>query len=172
MEERVILVGPEDEEIGTAAKLEAHTSGALHRAFSVFVLNGRGEILLQLRAIGKYHCGGLWSNSCCGHPRPSEETRAAATRRLAEEMGFACELRHLFAFTYRVELGAGLWEHEIDHVFIGHHDDAPQPDPLEVSEWRWLAPDALQAEMASDPDRFTPWLAPALSGLMRILGGE
>jgi isopentenyl-diphosphate delta-isomerase len=168
----VILVGPDDEEIGTAAKLEAHGSGALHRAFSVFVLNDRGEILLQRRAVGKYHSGGLWSNSCCGHPRPREDTRAAAMRRLAEEMGFDCALRHLFAFTYRVALGGGLWEHEIDHVFIGHHDDAPRPDPLEVSEWRWLAPDALQTEMANDPDRFTLWLAPAFSGLLRHLGGE
>jgi isopentenyl-diphosphate delta-isomerase len=171
-EERVILVDPDDEAIGTAAKLEAHTSGALHRAFSVFVMNRRGEILLQRRADGKYHSGGRWSNTCCGHPRPGEETADAAARRLGEEMGFGCDLRWLFAFTYRVEMEDGLWEHEIDHVFLGRHDADPSPDPEEVGEWRWVSPRTLRAEMDRAPDRFTPWLAPALSGLMRRLPAD
>jgi isopentenyl-diphosphate delta-isomerase len=171
-EERVILVGPDDEEIGTAAKLAAHASGALHRAFSVFVMNRRGEILLQRRAEGKYHSAGRWSNTCCGHPRPGEETAAAAARRLGEEMGFGCDLRRLFSFTYRVEMEDGLWEHEVDHVFLGRHDADPRPDPEEVGEWRWVSPRALRAEMDRAPDRFTPWLAPALSGLLQRLPAD
>jgi isopentenyl-diphosphate delta-isomerase len=168
-EERVILVGPGDEPIGTEEKLEAHRSGALHRAFSVFVFDRRGQILLQRRAEGKYHSGGRWSNTCCGHPRPGEETEAAATRRLEEEMGFTCNLRDLFSFTYAVEVGGGLREHEIDHVLVGRHDGDPSPDPAEVAEWRWVATDALEREMASEPDRFTPWLAPAFTGLLTHL---
>jgi isopentenyl-diphosphate delta-isomerase len=169
LEERVILVGPDDEPVGTAEKLEAHRSGALHRAFSVFVLDGKGRILMQRRADGKYHSGGRWSNSCCGHPRPGEETEAAAERRLQEEMGFSCKLRDLFSFTYRVEMGNGLWEHEIDHVLIGRHDGELSPDPAEVAEWRWILPDELESEIARGPAQFTPWLSPALAGLLRHL---
>jgi isopentenyl-diphosphate delta-isomerase len=166
VEERVILVSPDDEPVGTAEKLAAHRSGALHRAFSVFVLDEGGRILMQRRADGKYHAGGLWSNTCCGHPRPGEETETAAERRLREEMGFSCELTDLFSFTYRVDMGNGLWEHEIDHVLTGRHEGAPAPDPAEVAEWRWLLPDALEREIAREPDRFTPWLLPALVGLL------
>jgi isopentenyl-diphosphate delta-isomerase len=162
----VILVDPDDEPIGTAEKLEAHRSGALHRAFSIFVLDGRGRILMQRRAEGKYHSGGRWSNTCCGHPRPGEETAAAAERRLREEMGISCELRGLFSFTYRVELENGLQEHEIDHVLIGRHDGEPSPDPAEVAEWRWIPPASLEREIAREPHRFTPWLPPALAGLL------
>jgi isopentenyl-diphosphate delta-isomerase len=170
--ERVILVDPHDEAIGTAEKLEAHVTGALHRAFSVFILNHRGEILMQRRAAGKYHGAGLWSNSCCGHPRPGEEITAAATRRLNEEMGFTCGLRRLFSFTYRAEMEDGLWEHEIDHVLIGHHDAEPRPDPAEVAEWRWIDPDSLRLEMQREPENFTPWLRPALEGLIPHLSLE
>lgn len=171
-EERVILVSPEDEAIGTAEKQEAHTRGALHRAFSVFVLNRHGEILMQQRAADKYHSAGRWSNSCCGHPRPGEETGAAARRRLQEEMGFSCELRPLFHFTYRVEMEKGLWEHEIDHVFAGRYEDDPRPDPNEVAAWKWMAPDVLSAEMASETDRFTPWLRPAFTGLLASISDQ
>lgn len=166
-DERVILVSPADEELGSAEKLEAHVSGALHRAFSVFVLNSRGEILLQRRASSKYHSGGLWSNTCCGHPRPGEDTDVAALRRLREEMGFACDLRHLFTFSYRADLDQGLSEHEIDHVFVGVYDGEPAPNPGEVAEWRWVRPGTLRAELTRAPDRFTRWLAPALDGLLR-----
>lgn len=165
-EERVILVDPNDVEIGSEEKLRAHEQGVLHRAFSVFLLNRRGEILLQRRAEGKYHGAGLWSNSACGHPRPGEETGAAARRRLAEEMGIDAPLEHLFAFTYRAEMASGLTEHEIDHVFRGRVDDDPDPDPAEVGEWRWSSRAEILQEMESDPARYTPWFAEALRGLL------
>jgi isopentenyl-diphosphate Delta-isomerase len=157
-QERVILVDHDDGELGTASKLPVHREGALHRAFSVFVFNDQGEVLLQRRADGKYHTAGLWSNTCCGHPRPGEETADAAARRLEEEMGFRCDLARLFHFIYRVELHPGLWEHELDHVFVGRYEDPPRPDPREVSDWRWVDLEALRREVAEQPERFTPWL--------------
>lgn len=163
--ERVILVNERDEEIGTEAKLAAHRSGVLHRAFSVFVTNGRGEMLLQRRAAGKYHSAGLWSNACCGHPRQGEGVGEAAARRLGEEMGFRCALRPAYSFVYRAELGEGLVEHELDHVFLGAFDGTPEPDAGEVSEWRWVAPDALRTEMARAPETFTPWFRMAVPEL-------
>lgn len=156
-EERVILVDEDDVERGSAEKLRAHADGALHRAFSVLVFNRRGEILLQRRAAGKYHSGGLWSNTCCGHPRPGEETARAARRRLREEMGFECELVRLFGFRYRVELAGGLSEHEYDHVFAGRYDGAPLPDPAEVDAWRWTSLDAIRREVAEASERYTHW---------------
>jgi isopentenyl-diphosphate Delta-isomerase len=156
-EERVILVDERDREIGTAPKLRAHREGALHRAISVFVLNGRGEMLLQRRAHAKYHSGGLWSNACCSHPRPGEETAAAAARRLKEEMGLRTPLRWVHSFTYRAALADGLWEHEYDHVFVGRTDADPRPDPGEVAEWRWVAIDELSRELERHPERFTVW---------------
>jgi isopentenyl-diphosphate Delta-isomerase len=163
--EHVILVDADDVAVGTEQKLAAHRSGVLHRAFSVFVLNARGELLLQRRAERKYHSGGLWSNTCCGHPRPGEETRAAAERRLVEEMGFACALRGRGGFTYRAELADGLWEHEFDHVFLGFHDHDPQPDPGEVAEWRWEDVPSIERRLRRDPQLFTPWFAMALRRL-------
>jgi isopentenyl-diphosphate delta-isomerase len=165
-DERVILVDPTDEEIGTAGKLEAHERGELHRAFSVFILNARNELLLQRRADGKYHGGGLWSNSCCGHPRPGEETAAAARRRLGEEMGIDCPLERLFSFTYRAEMAGGLTEHEIDHVFIGRYDGDPHPDPREVGAWEWVPAERVRRSLAARPEDYTPWFEAALSGLL------
>lgn len=165
-EERVILVDSSDVAIGSEEKLRAHERGVLHRAFSVFLLNSRGEVLLQRRAEGKYHGGGLWSNSACGHPRPGEETGAAARRRLAEEMGIDAPLEHLFSFTYRADMAGGLTEHEIDHVFRGRVDADPLPDPSEVGEWRWVSPEEILREMNGAPGRYTPWFAPAFAGLL------
>jgi isopentenyl-diphosphate delta-isomerase len=156
-EERVVLVDEHDREHGSATKLQAHVQGALHRAFSILVLNRRGEILLQRRAAAKYHSGGLWSNTCCGHPRPGEETSAAARRRLREEMGFECDLRRLFGFHYRVELAGGLSEHEYDHVFVGRHDGDPLPESKEVEAWRWARVDAVRREIAAAAERYTYW---------------
>jgi isopentenyl-diphosphate Delta-isomerase len=165
--EEVILVNGRDRPMGTAAKLAAHRQGLLHRAFSVFIVNPAGELLLQRRAAAKYHSPGLWSNACCGHPRPGEATAIAAGRRLAEELGFTCPLRPAGGFVYRAEVPAGagataLIEHEYDRVFVGVWDGEPEPDPAEVSAWRWVAPRALERALRRAPDRFTPWLPLAL----------
>lgn len=146
--ELLVLVDEHDRAIGTMDKLEAHRSGRLHRAFSVFVFDSKGQLLMQRRAEGKYHSGGQWSNTCCGHPRPGEHVTDAAWRRLGEEMGISCTLRPQFDFTYKADVGNGLTEHEFDHVFFGFTDIEPQPDPNEASEWRWVEPAALLNEIA------------------------
>lgn len=166
LEEQVILVDEHDNPVGIGAKLPTHERGDLHRAFSVFLINPAGEMLLQQRAATKYHAGGLWANSACGHPRPGEETVAAARRRLKEEMGIGAELEPVFAFTYRAEMDRGLIEHEIDHVMLGYTDELPRPDPDEVADWRWMSPAAIRRELATAPDRYTPWFEPALQGLL------
>jgi isopentenyl-diphosphate delta-isomerase len=160
--EQVILVDPQDNEVGVRNKLQAHQRGELHRAFSVFVLNANGQLLLQRRAEGKYHTAGLWSNTCDGHPRPGETVLHAAQRRLAEEMGITCPLVARAAFPYRAELGGGLVEHEIDHLFIGRCDGEPRPDPAEVSEWTWVGREALAEAIAAHPERYAPWFRIAL----------
>lgn len=169
MEERVILVDERDHELGSELKLAAHRTGSLHRAFSVFVLDGAGRILLQRRAAAKYHSSGLWSNTCCGHPRPGEPTRRAARRRLREEMGFECELEPVGEFLYRARIG-DLVEHEYDHVFVGRFDGEPEPHPGEVAEWRWTEPCALRAELGERPEAFTVWLAGALAKALASQG--
>ena len=163
--ERVVLVDGRDREVGTAPKLQAHVDGVLHRAFSVFVLNAKGEVMLQRRAAGKYHSPGLWTNTCCGHPRPGEPVAAAARRRLREEMGFDCDLSPAGTFLYRAEVGGGLVEHELDHLFTGRHDADPSPDPAEAGEWRWQLPQDALAEAEAHPERFTPWFPLALRAL-------
>ncbi|HVH12289.1 MAG TPA: isopentenyl-diphosphate Delta-isomerase [Longimicrobium sp.] len=157
MEERVVLVDEDDAEVGTLEKQRAHAEGRLHRALSVFVLNPRGELLLQRRAAGKYHSGGLWTNACCSHPRPGEPVDLAARRRLREEMGIDCVLEPAFAFTYRAEVGGGLVEHEYDHVFLGRFEGDPLPSTDEVDAWRWVPADTIRDELAAAPERFTPW---------------
>jgi isopentenyl-diphosphate delta-isomerase len=161
--DRVILVDPGDREVGTAPKLDAHHAGALHRAFSVFVFDSRGDLLLQRRARSKYHSGGLWTNTCCGHPQPGEDTERAARRRLREEMGFTCPLTAVGSFTYRAEVGGRLLEHELDHVYVGVHDGVPLPSPAEVDAWRRRPVSVVQAALERDPGQFTAWFAPALA---------
>jgi isopentenyl-diphosphate delta-isomerase len=156
--ERVILVDELDREIGFAEKLAAHRAGTLHRAFSVFVFDASGRLLLQRRAAGKYHSGGLWSNTACGHPRPGEGTLSAARRRLREEMGVECGLRDAFGFVYRAEVGGALVEHEFDHVFVGEYADDPAPDEAEVEGWKWIALDDLRGELARAPEAYSAWL--------------
>jgi isopentenyl-diphosphate delta-isomerase len=156
-EERVVLVDSDDRVLGEMEKLLAHRTGRLHRALSVFVFNSRGELLLQQRSLGKYHSGGLWTNTCCSHPRPGEAVQDAAVRRLGEEMGLQCPIEHRFAFVYRSELDHGLIEHEFDHVFIGHSDAEPEPDPSEVSDWRYASAESIRSELIQDPGRFTSW---------------
>ena len=161
--ERVILVDESDRPVGEGAKLDVHRDGLLHRAISVVVTDGAGRVLLQRRAEGKYHSAGMWSNTCCGHPRPEETTHAAASRRLLEEMGILCALVSAGSFTYRGDLGNGLVEHEIDHVFVGRWSARPHPDPLEVSEWRWADVTVLRGDIAAHPTRYTVWLASVLA---------
>jgi isopentenyl-diphosphate Delta-isomerase len=156
-DELVVLVDESDREIGVAPKLEAHRQGALHRAFSLMIWNGDGHLLLQERHAGKYHSGGLWTNAVCGHPRPNEDVSIAALRRLEEEMGFRCKLEELGTLRYRAELDHGLAEHELVHVFRGHHHGAVLPDPSEADGYRWVPLDTLRAEMAAKPERFSAW---------------
>lgn len=160
--EMVVLVDEADRNVGSAEKLFAHRRGLLHRAFSVFVVNGRGELLLQQRSRGKYHSGGLWSNACCGHPRPGEQTDAAAVRRLYEELGANATLEPAGSFRYRAELEGSLVEHEIDHVFVGRIEGPLEPDPREVCDLRWVSAEALHRELNGEPARFTAWFASAL----------
>ena len=163
-QEQVILVDERDREVGVDEKLRAHRAGVLHRAFSVFVFDARGRLLLQQRARGKYHSGGLWSNTACGHPRPGEQTNAAARRRLREEMRFDCELHKAFDFLYRVELAGALVEHEFDHVFIGEYAGVPAPDPAEVEDWRWITMTELRRDLRARPALYSPWLKLAIEG--------
>lgn len=153
----VILVDADDRPVGTAFKHEAHLDGLLHRAVSVLLFNSRGEALLQRRAEGKYHSGGLWANACCTHPAPGEACGAAAERRLREELGIAARLRPLGTFRYRAELDGGMIEHELDHLFIGRSDARPTPDPEEVAACRYLPPEALREEVSRHPERFAVW---------------
>ena len=140
--DEVILVDASDVPQGRMEKMEAHRRALLHRAFSVFIFNSRGEMLLQRRALGKYHSAGLWTNACCSHPRPGEETLDAAVRRLREEMGFTTPLKKAFDFTYRHEFGNGLTEFEFDHVYIGWYDEAVHPNQEEVLDYVFQPPDA------------------------------
>lgn len=157
MAEKVILVDAHDNEIGLMEKMEAHRSGDLHRAFSVFVLNSKGELLLQQRAAEKYHSGTLWTNTCCSHPRQGESAEEAAHRRLMEEMGFDCPVQKVLEFTYRAELDKGMIEHEYDHLFVGQFDGEPQINPEEVMAWKWVEIDALAADIETHPEDYTAW---------------
>ena len=157
-EEQVVLVDQRDVVLGTMGKLEAHQKGLLHRAFSVFIFDKEGRLLLQRRASGKYHSAGLWTNTCCSHPRPGEAPEFAAERRLREEMGLRCPLTFQFTFLYQASFDNGLHEHELDHVFFGQHSAPPRPDPIEVDEWRYITLAELNDEMSRTPERFTAWL--------------
>ena len=172
----LILVDGLDREIGSATKMQAHTDGLLHRAFSVILVRPGAdgpEVLLSQRARGKYHSGGLWANSCCSHPRVSETVLDAAYRRVREELG--CEavgLRELCAFAYRAEFDTGLCEHEYDHVLIGGFQGEISPDPDEVDAVRWIGIDALATELAEQPRQFSAWAPMVLSlGMKGILEG-
>ena len=157
MTEYVILVDRDDNEVGRQEKLAAHRSGELHRAFSVYVLNAQGALLIQRRAECKYHTPGLWTNTCDGHPHPGEDTVEAARVRLAEEIGFDCVLLDAFQFCYRAELDRDLIEHELDHVCVGQFDGEPNPDPREASAYRWVDLEALARDMRAHPERYAPW---------------
>lgn len=161
--EQVVLVDAHDVALGVAGKLDVHRTGQLHRAVSVFICDDAGRILLQQRAAGKYHSPGRWSNTCCGHPRLDETPIGAAARRLQEEMGLLCALSSAGSFQYRADLGDGLVEHELDHVFVGRSTARPHPDPLEVDAWRWEDIPSLEADVARRPEAYTHWLSLALA---------
>jgi isopentenyl-diphosphate delta-isomerase len=155
--EEVILVDAKDRELGTAPKLAVHERGDLHRAFSILIHDGAGNLLLQKRHADKYHSGGLWTNACCGHPRPGETTLAAAVRRLEEEMGFTCPLAPMGALIYRADVGGGLIEHELVHLFSGRYEGPIHPDPREAEDYAWRPLRDVRREALASPDRFTVW---------------
>jgi isopentenyl-diphosphate delta-isomerase len=164
--DQVILVDDQDTEVGHMDKMEAHRTGTLHRAFSVFIFNNNGQMLLQQRALGKYHSGGLWTNACCSHPRPGEDSAIAAHRRLEEEMGFTTSLEKIFDFVYKAELNNGLTEHEFDHVYTGQYDGGIYPDTQEVSSWHFKDTGEIEKELRSTPGLYTIWFRLAFPKVM------
>ena len=161
MEQQLILVDEQNNITGYGEKLQVHRDGDLHRAFSIFVMNPRGELMLQRRAIEKYHSGGLWANTCCSHPLKGEEREDTVHRRLQEEMGFDCELKPLFDFIYRAEFENGLTEYELDQVYLGAFEGSPKPNPLEVCDWKWIHIDDLKKDIGANPDNYVYWLKAA-----------
>jgi len=157
MEQQVILVNERDEAVGTMEKLRVHQEGHLHRAFSVFIFDSKGRMLLQQRASEKYHGAHLWTNACCSHPLPGEPVEQAATRRLEEELGFTTPLQKIFEFTYHAAVENNLVEHEYDHVFAGEYEGAIEPDPAEVQSHRFLTVHQVREELAARPEQFTSW---------------
>lgn len=153
----MVLVDKNDAELGVMEKLEAHEKGLLHRAFSVFLFNERGEMLLQRRAQEKYHSGGLWTNTCCSHPKPGESPLDGAKRRLVEEMGISTQLHHQFSFSYKSDYDNGLSEHEFDHVFFGDFSEAPKLNPDEAMDWKYISIDELEQQVSQNPEQFTTW---------------
>ena len=157
MEEKVVLVNDKDEILGLMEKMQAHENGILHRAFSVFLFNSKGEMLLQKRASQKYNSPNQWTNACCSHPRIDETYLEAAKRRLNEELGINCELEEKFHFVYKADVGQNLWEHELDHVFVGNYDSEIQLNTEEVAEVRYISMEYLDQEMKQNPELFTEW---------------
>ncbi len=158
----VILVDEHDTEIGVKEKIKAHELGKLHRAFSIFIFNSKKELLLQKRSDKKYHSPGLWSNTCCSHPRPDKNLKEEAENRLKQEMGIICKLKESFSFIYKVKFDNGLTEYEYDHVFVGEFNEKPKPNKHEVSEWKWISLDKLKQEMSRNPEKYTYWLKECL----------
>jgi isopentenyl-diphosphate delta-isomerase len=155
--EKVVLVDINDNQIGLMEKMEAHEKAMLHRAFSVFVFNNKGEMLLQKRAITKYHCGGMWANTCCSHPRENETNMDAAIRRLKEEMGIVTPLSEIFNFTYKAKLDKNLTEHEFDHVFVGYYDGEVLLNKDEVEDYYFGTIDEINKQIELNPTNYTPW---------------
>ena len=156
-EEKVILVDKNDNQIGFMPKLEAHQKGVLHRAFSIFIFNNKYELLLQKRASSKYHSGGLWTNTCCSHPREDEDILDAANRRLIEEMCIETSLRKVYEFTYKAELDNDLTEHEFDHVFYGVYNEDPEINTDEADDFKWIDMDSLNEDIKTNGDNYTIW---------------
>ena len=157
MEEQVVLVDVNDKPLGLMPKMEAHQKGVLHRAYSVFVLNEKDELMLQQRALHKYHSPGLWTNTCCSHQRDGETNIAAGKRRLYEEMGFVTDLCEVTSFIYKAPFDNGLTEHELDHIMIGTFNDSPVINPEEVANWKWMAVEAIRNDIQKHPKKYTVW---------------
>ncbi len=156
-EEKVILVNDKDEQIGLMEKIEAHEKALLHRAFSVFVFNSKNELMIQQRALEKYHSPGLWTNTCCSHQREGESNIDAGKRRLMEEMGFTTDLKETISFIYRAPFDNGLTEHEYDHILVGEYEDDPKPNRHEVADWKWMSLEDIKEDMELHPDDYTEW---------------
>jgi len=165
--EKVILVDKDDKQMGLMEKMEAHEKGVLHRAFSVFIFNDEGEMMLQQRALTKYHTPGLWTNTCCSHPREGEVTVDAAHRRMVEEMGFDCDVSEVFTFIYKSDVGQGLIEHEFDHVFIGKYNDEPKINTEEVNGWKFMSVDRISEDIEKSPERYTVWFRIAFNEILK-----
>jgi isopentenyl-diphosphate delta-isomerase len=155
--EMVVLVNEQDQQIGLMEKIEAHEKGLLHRAFSVFILNDANELLLQKRALSKYHSPGLWTNTCCSHPKDNENIINAGNRRLKEEMGFQTELKPFLSFVYKAKFENGLTEHEFDHVLIGKYNDEPLINSAEVCDWKWVDLESLSLDIINNSENYTVW---------------
>ncbi|MET4083254.1 isopentenyl-diphosphate delta-isomerase [Pedobacter sp. UYP30] len=168
MNQQIILVDENDCEIGEMEKMAVHESGVLHRAFSVFIFNSENQLLLQRRAFDKYHCGGLWTNTCCSHPGVGEDNALAADRRLMEEMGIFCKLEHKFFFKYYASFENGLKEHEIDHVFFGFTNQIPILNLEEAADYRYLSLEELSLDIDEKPALYTPWLKICLSKVIEF----
>lgn len=168
---QVILVNESDESVGVMDKMQAHEQGLLHRAFSIFIFNEKGEMLLQQRAKDKYHSAGLWTNTCCSHPLPGEATETAAKRRLLEEMGFETALEKAFQFTYKTEFDNGLTEHEVDHVFTGVYEGPIAVDPQEVNDYTYHSMDHIRESISASPHLYTSWFIIAFPKLETYLAG-
>ena len=156
-EEKVVLVNEKDEKIGLMPKMEAHEKALLHRAFSVFVFNDNNELMIQQRALHKYHSPGLWTNTCCSHQRDGENNIDAGKRRLQEEMGFSTDLKETISFIYKAPFDNGLTEHEYDHMLVGKFNDEPNINPDEVAAWKWMTMEAVEKDMKSNPAIYTEW---------------
>ncbi len=156
-EEQVILVNEKDEQLGLMPKMEAHEKARLHRAFSVFIFNKKGELLLQQRAKEKYHSPKLWTNTCCSHQRNGESNMDAGKRRLEEEMGFVCNLKEVFSFVYKAPFDNGLTEHELDHVMVGYYEEDPKINREEVENFRWMYLNDVEKDIQVHPEKYTEW---------------
>lgn len=156
-EEQVVLVNEKDEKIGLMPKQEAHIKGVLHRAFSVFIFNDKNELMLQQRALEKYHTPGLWANTCCSHQRDGETSVEAGKRRLMEEMGFTTDLKETTTFIYKAPFDNGLTEHELDHILVGSYEADPKINPEEVASWKWMDLELVREDIKKNPDIYTPW---------------
>ncbi len=165
----VVLVNEQDHPIGEMEKMEAHLKGELHRAFSVFIFNDKDEMLLQQRAVSKYHGGGLWTNACCSHPQFTEQVKDAATERLKFEMGLSCDLVFLFSFIYKIEVENNLIEHELDHVFIGKTNNQPYPNKIEVENYKWTSVEYLKKDVENNPEKYTYWFRAALPKVLKMI---